>query len=193
MSKHLDLGCGKTPRNPYRRDALYGIDLSGSVGEGLIRKANLVTQKIPFADSSFESVSAYDFLEHVPRVLATADGESTRFPFIELMDEVYRVLKPGGLFYASTPVYPHKVAFQDPTHVNIITVDTHTYFARPQKMAAMYGFGGDFVARRVQLARPNSQTLYIPAPAGWWQRLRQAHRERRGACGHVIWEFEAVK
>jgi len=30
MSKHLDLGCGTVPRNPYGRDELFGVDLSGS-------------------------------------------------------------------------------------------------------------------------------------------------------------------
>ncbi len=193
MSKHLDLGCGPVPRNPYRRDELFGVDLSGSTDGGAIRRANLVTQPIPFADDSFDSVSAYDFLEHVPRVLLTADGQDTRFPFIELMNEIWRVLRPAGMLYAVTPVYPGKAAFQDPTHVNIMTVDTHTYFTRPQRMAAMYGFKGDFEARRVQLTRPDPKTAYIEPPATWWQRLRLAHRIRRGACGHLIWEFEAVK
>jgi SAM-dependent methyltransferase len=193
MTRHLDLGCGPVPRNPYQRDELFGVDLSGSTDGGPIRRANLVMQAIPFADNSFESVSAYDFLEHVPRVLPTADGQGTRFPFIELMNEVWRVLKPGGMLYAVTPVYPGKAAFQDPTHVNIMTVDTHAYFTRPQKMAAMYGFTGDFEARRVQLTRPNPAVAFIPPPSGWWERLRLAHRIRRGACGHLIWEFEAVK
>lgn len=193
MSKHLDLGCGAVPRNPYGRDELFGVDLSGSDGGGPIRRANLVMQPIPFDADSFESVSAYDFLEHVPRVFPTPDGLATRFPFIELMNEVWRVLVPGGLFYALTPIYPGKAAFQDPTHVNILSVDSHLYFTRPQKMAAMYGFKGDFVARRVQMARPDPSRAYIPPPAGWWQRLRLAQRVRRGAAGHVIWEFEAIK
>jgi SAM-dependent methyltransferase len=150
-------------------------------------------QGIPFADSSFESVSAYDFLEHVPRVMPTADGQGTRFPFVELMNEVWRVLRPGGMLYAITPVYPGKAAFQDPTHVNIMTVDTHTYFTRPQRMAAMYGFVGDFAARRVQLTRPDPKRAFMAPPEGWWQRLRHAHRVWRGACGHLIWEFEALK
>ena len=44
------------------------------------------------------------------------------------MNEIYRVLKPGGTFYAITPYYPRDEAFVDPTHVNIITNKTHTYF-----------------------------------------------------------------
>jgi SAM-dependent methyltransferase len=191
-TKHLDLGCGPVPRNPYQRDELFGVDLSDRVEGGPIRRANLVTQPIPFTSHSFDSVSAYDFLEHVPRVLPTPDGQGTRFPFVELMNEIWRVLKPGGLLYAVTPVYPGTAAFQDPTHVNIMTVDTHTYFTRPQKMAAMYGFVGEFAVRRVQLTRPDPKVAYIAPPQGWWERLRLAHRIRRGACGHLIWEFEAL-
>ena len=182
------------PRNPYQRDTLHGVDLSGDTdGAGPIRRANLALQPIPWPDDSFESVSAYDFLEHVPRLLPTADGQATRFPFIELMNEIWRVLKHGGMLYACTPVFPNKAAFQDPTHVNIMTVDTHHYFVQPQRLAAMYGFTGDFIARRVQLTRPDPKIAFIAPPSGWWQRLRLAHRIRRGACGHLIWEFEAVK
>lgn len=191
--KHLDLGCGSVPRNPYQQAELFGVDLAGSSAGGVIRRANLVTQPIPFDDSSFDSVSAYDFFEHVPRVVLTADGQGTRFPFIELMNEVWRVLKPGGLLYAVTPIYPHPAAFTDPTHVNIMTADSHSYFTRPTRMAAMYGFKGDFAVRRVQPTRHRADAVYTPAPANWWQRQRLAQRIRRGACGHVIWEFEALK
>lgn len=60
---------------------------------------------IPFASASFQYTTAYDFIEHVPRVLATQDSR-TRFPFIELMDEIHRVLKPQGLFLPKTPAFP---------------------------------------------------------------------------------------
>lgn len=193
-TRHLDLGCGPVPRNPYGRDELYGVDLGAAVDpSGRMRRANLALQPIPWPDDSFESVSAYDFFEHVPRVLPTPDGLGTRFPFVELMNEIWRVLKPGGMLYACTPVYPSKAAFQDPTHVNIMTVDTHSYFARPERMAAAYGFKGDFAARRVQLTRPEPKRAFIPPPQGWWQRLRLAQRIRRGAAGHLIWELEALK
>ncbi len=193
MTRHLDLGCGAKPRNPYGRDALFGIDLAGDAS-GPIRRANLALEPIPFDDDSFDSVSAYDFFEHVPRVLTTADGRATRFPFVELMNEVWRVLKPGGWLYASTPVYPHPAAFQDPTHVNVLTAGSHSYFVRPQRAASIYGFEGDFIARRVQLAALSSDSpAFVPPPQGAWQRLRHRLRVRRGACGHVIWEFQAMK
>lgn len=192
-SKHLDLGCGGRPRNTYQCAETYGVDISPPPGMSNIVAANLALEPIPFGNDEFDSVSAYDFLEHVPRVLPTADFRSTRLPFVELMNEVWRVLKPGGLFYASTPVYPHRSAFQDPTHVNFLTVDSHIYFTRPHRVAAMYGFTAEFAQRRVQLARPTAETLYIVKPATWWARFKLEHHIRRGHCSHVIWEFEALK
>jgi SAM-dependent methyltransferase len=191
MTRHLDLGCGDSPRNPYRRNEVWGIDIRGD-GKA-VRRANLALEPIPFEDGSLDSVSAYDFIEHVPRVLTTADGRDTRFPFIELMNEVWRVLVQGGLFYASTPVYPAPQVFVDPTHVNVITRETHQYFTRPTLTAAMYGFRGDFVLHRTQLCAPTPDTLYLAAPNGALERARHERRIRRGEYSHIVWEFEAVK
>lgn len=193
MTRHLDLGCGAKPRNPYGCTELFGVDIApGPAQPGMqLRTANVALDPIPFDDDHFDAVSAYDFLEHVPRVLPRPDGHGLRFPFVELMNEVWRVLKPGGRFYASTPAVPHEAAFQDPTHVNFITALTHQYFTRPQRMAAMYGFRGDFTALRVLRVRP--QGLYEPLTPGAVERLRRWHRARRGACSHLVWEFQAQK
>lgn len=85
-TRHLDLGCGDMPRNPYRRDELHGIDIfpRHEPGHYEIRKANLSLEPIPYPDHDFDSISAYDFFEHIPRVCMTADGRATRFPLPEL-------------------------------------------------------------------------------------------------------------
>lgn len=74
------------------------------------------------------------------------------------MSDIWRVLKPGGIFYARTPAYPSAAAFQDPTHVNIITDQTISYFARRPALdgslvdpwgldlGKRYGFKGEFFA-----------------------------------------------
>jgi SAM-dependent methyltransferase len=90
----------------------------------------------------FDYITAYDFIEHVPRVLYLPNR---RFPFIELMNEIYRALKPGGIFLSRTPFYPLSSAFTDPTHVNTITADTFSrYFDDQYQWARMYGFRGAF-------------------------------------------------
>jgi SAM-dependent methyltransferase len=192
-TRHLDLGCGAVPRNPYRHDELYGVDLAGGAAGGAIRRANLALQPIPFADNFFDSVSAYDFIEHIPRILTTADGNNTRFPFIELMDEIWRVLKPGGRLYASTPVFPAPAVFQDPTHVNVITTETHVYFTQPHLWARMYGFGGTFALLRQQLYSATPDTVFIEPPRDRKEAKRSEQRIKRGEYTHVLWEFGAVK
>jgi len=90
----------------------------------------------------FDYVTAYDVLEHIQRVLIT-NGE-TKYPFISLVNEIFRVLKPGGFFFSMQPCYPAKQAFQDPTHVNIMTEDTfYLYFCEPA-WARIYGYEGSF-------------------------------------------------
>jgi SAM-dependent methyltransferase len=207
--RHLDLGCGKFPRNPYGRSELCGVDLrpapAGVAFEH--RVANLVLEPIPYPDSSFASVSAYDFIEHVPRLLPTADGGGTVFPFIRLMNEVWRVLAPGGRFYALTPAFPNPEAFTDPTHVNIITHKTHEYFSGEQPMGRMYGFSGQFKALRVEWVHvpdvyspiagspdnrkpPTATKRLARAVRGFFRRLRGKPAERKA---HLLWEFEAIK
>lgn len=189
---HLDLGCGKFPRNPYRRSQLAGVDLRPlAQTEGFeLRCANLAIDPIPWPDQVFGSVSAFDFIEHVPRVLPTADGRGTRAPFIELMNEVWRVLAPGGRLYALTPAYPAAMAFQDPTHVNIITERTHEYFCGPNPPGRMYGFRGAFHCIRAEWVVSRDAETAVGFDRG--QLLRRWRRRLKGQLTHLLWEFEAL-
>ena len=116
-TRALDIGCGKTPKNPFSMDEVYGIDIREDT-DAKIFQADLAIEAIPFTDEFFEGVSAFDFIEHVPRVVYMPQR---RFCFVELMNEIYRVLKPGGTFLSFTPAFPAAAAWRDPTHVNIIT------------------------------------------------------------------------
>jgi SAM-dependent methyltransferase len=111
-----------------------------------IRHANLAIEPIPFPDGMFDYCTAIDFVEHIPRILYV--NGHTRYCFIELMNEIHRVLKPKGYFLHLTPAYPAKQSFQDTTHVNIITEDTFgVYFCGKSDAGASkhgYGFNGRF-------------------------------------------------
>jgi len=195
--RHLDLGCGSIPRNPYSRSEIYGIDVRedpASGSEFTFARANLVVDPIPFADNYFNSVSAFDFLEHVPRqIIRPQDGELI-LPFVRLMNEIWRVLIPGGMLYALTPAYPQPQAFQDPTHVNFITEDTHQYFCGTNALGAMYGFMGQFEAVRVEWAIPKDSFSAAPLTfkQKWRVRHRQLFRSGRG-LSHLVWELRAIK
>ena len=137
----LDLGCGPHPQNNFGANALFGIDIR-EIDNPNIKRADLNIEPIPFADNAFDYVTASDFVEHVARLLY---APTQRFPFVELMNEIHRVLKPGGVFLSITPAYPDVKAFQDPTHVNFITENTFAdYFCVPNLWAAMYGYSGRF-------------------------------------------------
>ncbi|TAN09012.1 MAG: class I SAM-dependent methyltransferase [Rhodanobacteraceae bacterium] len=205
--RHLDLGCGKSPRNPYQRAQLCGVDIQprDPAADFDCRTANLAIEPIPFPDNHFGSVSAFDFIEHIPRILVAPDRSGTRFPFVQLMGEIWRVLAPGGRFYALTPAYPHLEAFTDPTHVNIITVHTHEYFCGPEPLGRMYGFTGDFRALRVRWTLRGAAYGAIRGSADNYsaakrtaRRLRALSRWMRGKQPtakppYLLWELEATK
>ena len=143
-TKTLDLGCGNKPKNPFNALNVYGIDSRDDLGP-LVKQANLAVENIPYPDNYFDSCSAFDVIEHIPRIYF-AEGK-TRYCFIQLMNEIHRILKPNGLFIHLTPCYPATEAFQDPTHVNLISEDTFPiYFCEPNPIAKEigYGFNGAF-------------------------------------------------
>jgi SAM-dependent methyltransferase len=194
--KHLDLGCGLKPRNPYHAELTFGCDIrdidAGVKDIGFdYKKVNLVLEPIPYPDNYFDSVSAFDFFEHVPRQVVLSNGESSN-PFINLMNEIHRVLVPGGRLLALTPAYQHVAAFSDPTHVNFITADTHEYFTGSQPTGAMYGFKGAFDVIQVRWeASSNAYNLNQPE---WRKSLRRLHRRvAHGGLSHLIWELAANK
>ena len=138
----LDLGYGSNPRNPFQATKSFGVDIRGDL-ERNISRADLSIEPIPFDDNTFDFCTAFDFIEHIPR--SSYPQGKPRLAFVELMNEIHRVLKPGGMLLHFTPAFPSKEAFQDPTHVNIITKDTMSdYFCEPKNWAKGYGFNGSF-------------------------------------------------
>ena len=74
-----------------------------------IINCHLGINPIPLETSSLDVITAFDVIEHIPRAIYK-DGKICN-PFIEAMNEIWRTLKPGGIFYAHTPAYPAPEAF----------------------------------------------------------------------------------
>ena len=198
MQNHLDLGCGTTPQNPYNKPNVYGIDIRDDAQKLLasrgvvMRKANLVIEPIPFEDNYFSSVSAIDFFEHIPRQIYAGNSNEIIYPFINLMNEIWRVLKPGGRLLAVTPAYPSPLTFADPTHVNHITVGTHNYFCGESPVGSIYGFNGRFQANFARMSAPSNFRKMPNNP--WVTMIRDAGRRISGkGIHHMVWELEAIK
>ena len=191
--KHLDIGCGRNPRNPYQADELFGIDITPDVCSlgANFKCANLVVEGIPFETNFFDSISAYDVLEHIPRQAVDFHAGVVKLPFIELMNEVWRTLNGNGMFYAFTPAYPGVPAFQDPTHVNFITEGTHDYFCGPDAYAKRYGFVGEFALVEAQwmysrYAETAARSRKIA--------IKNWHKQNvKPGKTHMVWQLKAVK
>jgi SAM-dependent methyltransferase len=178
--------------NPYKADDLYGVDIRtiAELQENFrYSRVDLTTEALPFPDEYFDSLSAFDLLEHIPRSIVL-QNTGTRFPFVDLMSEISRVLKPGGLFYAITPCYPDIAAFSDPTHVNIITKKTHLYFCGEKPLGRIYGFKGSFRCRSARLTygaignSANEKSFQIF--------LKHLRKRFKGQLSHIFWELEKM-
>lgn len=137
----LDIGSGPYPKNPFSATYIYGVDIRSNEERNVVY-GDLLHAPLPFGDETFDYVTAHDLLEHIPRVISR-DGCS-QYPFINLLNEIFRVLKPGGIFFSIQPVFPSKEAFQDPTHVNIMSEDTMALYFCESAWARIYGYVGSF-------------------------------------------------
>jgi SAM-dependent methyltransferase len=120
----LNIGPGQSGDGDWKID-LYPFDDKTKV-------LDIVVEPLPFDNDFFDEVEARHVLEHVPtqlRWIDRLDGEwKLRFPRVDVMREIHRVLKPGGILLA---VVPGRIPewFQDPTHVDVPwTLESFDYF-----------------------------------------------------------------
>jgi SAM-dependent methyltransferase len=94
--KLLDLGCGKVPLFEAYRDYVDDnicVDWENSLHKNpfLDRHCDL-TLDLPFEEDQFDTVILSDVLEHIPEPL-------------RLMNEISRILSPGGVLMMNVPFY----------------------------------------------------------------------------------------
>lgn len=121
----LNLGSGKR-----KLDGFINIDMQGRCNPDVI--CNLA-EGIPYPDSSVDEAIAIDFIEHLERR-----------EVMRLMDEVHRVLKPGGKFFHRTPSEEGRGAWQDPTHRSAWNINTWKYYFTDPAYRDLYGTAANF-------------------------------------------------
>ncbi len=188
----LDLGCGLRPHNPFSAETVMGVDFNPAVVSlGVnFKHHDFVLNGIPFPDHHFDYVSAFDVLEHVPRLSIDHSKGVSRFLFNELMGDIHRVLKPNGILYAFTPVVPSVSVWDDPTHVNPITKTTHRYFCERNHLQHM-GFRGLF--RALEITTLNGSRAKTAKRSLSTSLSRVFQVLLKGGHSHIVWQLQAIK
>jgi glycosyltransferase involved in cell wall biosynthesis len=123
----LNLGCCDA--------AIAGfVNVDIVAGPGVDQVADLAAPW-PWSDNSVEYVRAWDIIEHLPDKIMT-------------MNEIYRVLMPGGRAEIAVPTTDGTGAFQDPTHVSFWNRRSFLYYeaGNPyrERFANSYGIKARF-------------------------------------------------
>lgn len=108
----LDIGCGAN-----KQPGFVGIDIRALPGVDIVQDLEEFPWPLPDACASLAVAS------HVVEHINPAKGI-----FLKFMDEVWRVLKPGGQFMMALPYAGSQGFYQDPTHVNPCNEVTWAYF-----------------------------------------------------------------
>lgn len=123
----LHVGCGRT----YIPTAI-------NLDKTLLPEVDVVfdledcaTRPLPFEDNRFDEILMSHVIEHIHNVLP-------------MMQELWRVAKPGAKLLVAVPYGSSDVAFEDPTHVRQFFLGSWGYFSQVAYGGADYGYRGDW-------------------------------------------------
>ena len=129
----LDLGCG-----PFKKEGYIGIDMYDHSKK--YSKEEFIQGKIPeilstFLDNSVDEIQATHFIEHIQQAKV-----------IETFNEIYRILKIGGIFEVRVPPSTGRGAYCDPTHVSFWNNMSFRYYDMTwcRELSESYGIKCDF-------------------------------------------------
>jgi len=167
----IDLGCGSRKQKGYigiDNRKLEGVDIVCDIEKGL-----------PFEDNTIDRIYANFLFEHINK-------------FIPFMQELYRVCRDGAIVKASFPYWASMTQWKDPTHKQVITIETFRYFSDDKWYGSDYGINTHFKIKNIKynylytfLARRRYFFLFP---------LRKFLRRHLINIVHSVWvELEAVK
>jgi len=166
----VDLGCG------FRKKGNIGIDITKENTDADL-VCNLGFEPLPLPDNSVHKIVCRDFLEHLPKAYYSEATKRLKYPIIDLMNEIWRVLRPGGTFTSHTPCHPHVEVHRDPTHLSVWTLESMDYFCGKYRVAKIYGvkewfelvenrMDGFYLYAVLRKPKPPKKDANAPAEAG---------------------------
>lgn len=103
--------------------ALTTLDFNADHGCDVVH--DIAVNPFPFPDSSFDEAHAYEVLEHVG---TQGDWQF----FFDQWSEFWRLLKPDGMFFGTTPHPTSPWAWGDPGHTRVIPPESFVFLDQTQ-------------------------------------------------------------
>jgi len=116
----LDVGCGISLKEGY-----IGLDKRKLDGVSVVH--DLEVFPYPFDDDTFMEIRGYHIIEHIKPWLT-----------VDFMNELWRIMEPGGLLTLDMPYGGTNSYRQDPTHCNEFIELTFEYFDIRKDMYKIY-------------------------------------------------------
>jgi len=166
----LNIGCGADVYPGYD-----GVDIVA--GPSVKYVQDLGSFPWAFEDSSVEDILMHNVLEHLHDT-------------VKVMEELHRILVPGGTVLIKVPYYNSYGAATDPTHVRQFSEDTMNYFTPDGTMHLSeynYYSKARFLIRSRELHQRNRILKRMP------EKLQLFFGHHLATISDVTWILEAVK
>ena len=128
-SRELLIGCGNrrvkelSIAEVAEWHDLTTLDVDPTTNPDVVHDLNILPY--PFEDNSFDEIHAYEVLEH------TGQQGDWRWFFAQF-SEFYRILKPDGQLYGTSPLWTSNWAWGDPGHSRVIQPESLIFLDQAQ-------------------------------------------------------------
>ena len=120
MKKILDLGCGS-----HKQQNAFGVDSINFYGVDLVHDLNKTPY--PLKSDDWDVIYLDNVLEHLDNTFL-------------ILEEVHRLLKPGGECRIYVPYFRSHWSFMDPTHIRHFSAKSLLYLDKDSHISNRYSY-----------------------------------------------------
>lgn len=148
MPQKLNLACGRIPLDGW-------INLDNKDLPGVDIVYDIEQLPLPFEDGRMDEILCYDILEHLD--------------YIPLLQDLHRILKPGGMITIKVPHFTSRDNHIDPTHRKQFSIRTFDFFVEGSRYERDYYFDfkfSHFDSRKLIFLK-NFRSISTTWSSGW--------------------------